>query len=79
MKPTCEYDDYLQGLLQEIEKIKARGGKGLFRINDKISNGTARYVENYFRDKPAYALEMRKCAQCLHSYDVVIIFREINA
>jgi hypothetical protein len=78
MKPILEYDDYLQDLLQEIEKIKSRNGKGLFRVNDKMSDGTAQYVRNYFKGKLEYALDMRKCAQCLHSYDVIIVFREIN-
>jgi hypothetical protein len=78
MKPILEYNDYLQDLLREIDRVKSRNGKGVFRVNDKISDGTAQYVQNYFNGKTEYALDMRKCARCLHSYDVIIIFREIN-
>ena len=68
------YEKYLQGLLKEIEKVKARHGIGVFRINSKMSEDTASRLKNYFKYSDSYILELRRCAQCTHSYDVIITF-----
>jgi hypothetical protein len=67
--------EYLQGLLNEIERIKARNGRTLYRINDKITKRVARSVERYFRSTSDYFIEMRKCAMCTNAWDVIIRFR----
>jgi hypothetical protein len=73
-----EYGEtYLQGLISEIERIKARKGTGLFRINDKITNETAKYVKNYFQNVPGYSVDMRKCAKCKGTWDIIILFKRI--
>ena len=77
MKPILEYNDYLQDLLQEIERLKGRNRNSLFRVNDKMSKGTAEYVKNYFNNKPEYGFEIRTCAQCTGKYDIIITFHNI--
>lgn len=69
-----EEEIYLQGILASIEETRARGGKGVFRINDKISNTTAFYVRDYFTGNPEYSVEIRKCPSCTHTWDVMIYF-----
>jgi hypothetical protein len=74
MTHIAGYDEYLKGLLQEIERIKAKHGTGVFRINSKMSEDTASRLRKYFKDSDSYILELRKCAQCTHSYDVIVTF-----
>jgi hypothetical protein len=74
MTPIAGYDEYLQSLLEEIERVKAKRGIGVFRINSKMSEDTASRLRNYFKNSNSYILELRKCAQCTHSYDVIVTF-----
>ena len=66
--------EYLQGLLGEIERIKTNGGKALYRVNDKMSENTVKYIKSYFATAPEYNLEIRKCYQCTNTWDVIITF-----
>jgi hypothetical protein len=66
---------YLQSLLKEIADIKSRGGKSLFRVNDKFSESTLSYIKSYFNTKPEYQLEIKKCFNCKNTFDVIITFK----
>jgi len=66
---------YLNNLLAEIDRIKERGGKGLYRINDKIQDSAVDYARNYFAGIEGYDAVFHKCATCLGTYDVMISFK----
>ena len=70
-----EEEQYLEGLLGEIERRKSEGSKYLYRINSKITNEVAHYVENYFKDNPSYIIETRYCMSCKGTWDIIITFR----
>lgn len=63
---------YLQGLLAELEKKQK---KAVFRVNDQITDSVAGFLRTYFKDKPEYYLELRKCAACKNSYDVILTLK----
>ena len=68
-------EKYLQGILNEIERIKARNGRTLYRINDKITKRVARSVDRYFRNTSDYYIEMKRCATCTNEWDIIITFK----
>jgi len=65
---------YIKGLLADIDRIKARGGHVVYRINDKITKKVATGVKVYFNKLAGYSVSMTKCAVCLNEYDVIITF-----
>jgi len=66
---------YLNSLLSEIGRVKERGGKGIYRINDKIEDRAIDYVRNYFLGSPEYDAVFYKCPACLGTWDVTITFK----
>ena len=71
-------DGYLQQILEDINVLKAKGKKGLFRINEKMSVETSRAIENHFKGNPDYDVEIHRCVNCTDSYDIMISFRNSN-
>lgn len=67
---------YLNKLLKDIEVAKGSGRTGIFRMKDAISNEVATHVRNYFVNKPEYRIEMRKCPNCTHEWDIYIWFKK---
>ncbi len=68
-------EEYVDKLLVELEEVKASGGKGLYHINDKITDNTATYVKRYFNNHPVYFANCRKCPTCIGTWDVIIMIR----
>ena len=66
--------EYLEGILAEIETAKTYNYKGVYRVNDKISDEIALYVKAYFEHGNMYRTEIRKCLSCLNTWDVLIFF-----
>ena len=66
--------EYLDGILAEIEIAKENGYKGVYRVNDKIPDNVALYVQAYFSNMVEYRAEIRKCPSCLNTWDVLIFF-----
>jgi hypothetical protein len=77
MEMIDDFDKYLQGLLNEIERIRTRHGTGLFRINDKITKRVAERTKKYFESKPEYHIDIKRCATCTGTWDVIITFRGV--
>jgi hypothetical protein len=65
-------EQYLQSLRDEISRVRDRHGVGVFRIGDKIPDDIATAVKSEYGNKPGYRLDMRKCAQCKHEWDIII-------
>jgi len=73
--PTKE--GYLQGLLAELQRKKDKGKPGVFRIRAKIDHNIARYIEDYFKGKEEYLVEVRKsCGSCANFWDITVLFRK---
>jgi hypothetical protein len=65
---------YIQGLIEEIDRIKQRNGTTLYRINDKLTKEVVSAVKSKFGGKPEYTLTMNRCARCTNQWDVIIVF-----
>jgi len=65
---------YLKGIIEEIDNIKIKGGKALYRINDKVTDRAVLKVKEYFTKNPEYTIQLKKCARCTHNWDVIITF-----
>lgn len=65
---------YLQEILNDIERKKLEHKRTLFRINDRITDDVAKYIQEYFKGDPRYSLQMEKCKKCKNEWDVIIIF-----
>ena len=64
---------YINGLLAEIERLKKNGRQALYRINDGMTKPVAVAVADYFSKAP-YTIDIKKCARCTNSYDIIITF-----
>jgi len=71
-------EEYVQGLLAEIESAKAKGLTTVYRISDKMSKNVASYTKRFFFDKPQYNLDMTSCARCTNKWDVIITWSKID-
>lgn len=68
-------EEYLQKLLNEIAEAKALKRKGIYRMDEKVSDKTVKYLREYFAPLyPQYLFETHKCARCKHSWDIIILF-----
>lgn len=67
-------DDYITRLLEEVDKRDIAGAKGVFRVDDKMSDDTANAIKRHFLNKPEYSLTMKKCKQCQGTWEVMIYF-----
>jgi len=72
-------DEYVSGLLEEIERSKERGSTSVYRIGDRIPKNVSNYTKAFFSDKPEYTLEMKPCARCTNKWDVIITWNNKNA
>jgi len=66
-------EKYIEGLLAEIVRLKTRDLHTLYRINDKMTKPVSVAVSQYFSESP-YTIEIKKCARCSNSYDIIITF-----
>lgn len=65
-------EEYLNGILSEIEKRKANNKIGVFRIGAHISDNTAKYIKQQLEN--IYHVEITKCVSCKQSWNIVILF-----
>ena len=65
---------YLEGIVEEIDRAKKNGRNGVYRINSKVSDEIALYVEAYVKNMYGYRTEFRKCHSCLNTWDIIIFF-----
>ena len=71
-------DEYVRGLLIEIEKAKRTGSRSIYRINDRMSRRVATYTKEFFSSNPEYDLDIKACARCTNKWDVIITWRNKN-
>ena len=69
--------EYLEKILLEIQRAKENGKKGVFKINEKISDSNANYLQSYFSNKIEYEVTARKCRNCKRVWDIMIYFKKI--
>jgi hypothetical protein len=69
-------NDYLNGLMVELEKLRVRGRHSLYRINDEVSEDILLNVRTYFENNPLYEINITKCARYKNSYDIMITIKE---
>ena len=74
---TLTPEAYLESILAEIERTRERGGTGVYRINEKVSDELPLYVKAYFENKAGYTAEIKKCKSCLNTWDVMIFFMKL--
>ena len=66
-------EKYIQSLLSQIEIVKSRGGKSVYRISDKLTKTVLDEVTKYFSVEP-YSIEVKRCARCANKYDIIVWF-----
>jgi hypothetical protein len=66
--------EYLDNLLKEIETAKLQSRNGIYKIREKMDDGTAIYVRDYLKSHTPYRIEVRKCPNCAFEWDILIIF-----
>lgn len=66
--------EYLDKLLEEIDRVKARNGKGVYKIREKLTDSQAIFARDYLKKNTPYRIEFRKCPQCAFEWDIMIIF-----
>lgn len=77
MKKNVTKEEYLDGLLNEIERNKKKGKRFVHRINVEIDHNTARYVKDYFKDDPCYTVDVDDgCTGCKNKWDITVLFRK---
>jgi hypothetical protein len=68
-------EDYLTGVLSELERRKKEGKSGLIRLNANVSLENINHIKKYFSDKPKYLVEIEnRCTGCTNKWDIVILF-----
>lgn len=67
-----DVDLYIKGLIEEADRIKASGKRFLYRPNEELSYTVVQYTIIYFQNNSAYRLEMKKCASCKNTYEIII-------
>ncbi len=71
-------EQFLANIITEIELLKARGKKGLYKIGVKIPDHYAKYLQSYFSEKSGdYEISIRKCSHCSGKWDISITFIKI--
>jgi hypothetical protein len=73
VKVKVDKEAYLQEILTDIERRRLEHKRTVYRVNDRISDEVAEYVQNYFSDKKEYYLDMKKCKRSKNVWDVIII------
>lgn len=69
-------EEYLEQLLFEIDSKKSAGKNGIFKIGERISPATAKYVKEYFLKQINYTVDVHSCSGCKSSiWDIVILFK----
>lgn len=71
--------DYVDGLKADIETALLAGRKGLFRLEEKISDETARYIIDLYKHDPTVVTKLTKCGRCKMQWEVFIYFEKRNA
>ncbi len=69
--------DYLDSIIKEIEEAKLKGKRGIYKMNVKVRDNTAKYVKRYFENNYDYGIDIRKCMACKGTWDILITFRNI--
>lgn len=70
-------EEYLQGILAEIETARGKKSRGIFRINARIPDSYAQRIKKHFAGNPHYDVELRKCKTCRKTWDILIYFRNL--
>lgn len=66
-------EDYIKGVLDEIETLKQRNRKTLYRMNDTVTDEIIRQAEEYLRGL-GYTVETKKCTRYEESWDLMVMF-----
>lgn len=72
--PSYFEQKYLEALLLEIENAKILGRRGIYKINTKVADNTAKYVKKYFESTTNYTVNIKKCTHCSGTWDILITF-----
>jgi len=75
--PSYFEQKYLETIILEIEKAKALKKHGIYKINTKIGDNTAKYIKRYFENNSDYDIDIKKCMSCIGTWDILITFRNI--
>lgn len=67
-------EEYLEKLLKEIEAKKNAGKNGVYKIKEKISDNTAKYVEKYLSENTNHRIRFERCPSCTKTWDIIIMF-----
>lgn len=67
-------EEYLAGIIAEINTTKERGKNAIYRCNAKIPDEWAEFAKNYFTTQTLYRSEFRKCETCKGTWDILIFF-----
>ena len=66
-------EQYLEKILNDLEKNKAKGKKTLVKIGERIDFNIAKYIKEYFENEENYLIEItNKCSSCKNKYDIII-------
>jgi hypothetical protein len=65
---------YLKKIIKEIEIAKEKNRKGVFKINEKIDDNSAKYIKEYLDKNTDYRIKFERCSSCTRTWDIIIIF-----
>lgn len=69
-------EEYLDGILAQLEQKKIEGKRGLFRVGERIDFNIANYVKDYFKNNTGYEIDVHSCGGCKSKiWDIVILFK----
>lgn len=65
--------EWLDVMLQDIQKAKEQGKNKVYWFNYKIDNQAVDYIVRHFSGNPNYVVETRKCPNCTHTWDIIVL------
>jgi len=63
---------YLQGIFAELDRVEKKNGAGVFRMNAKIPDNTAKLVKRRVEAETTYEVQLHKCKTCTGQWDIII-------
>ena len=68
---------YLDSILAKIDTARAKNKPGIYLMNAKIPDNTAKFLVRYFTGSYAYEVDAKKCMSCKGTWDIMITFKKL--
>lgn len=68
-------EEYLESFLVEVKQAELDGKRGVFKINEVISDNMAKKLEAYLKLNTKHIIKFERCSSCTKTWDIIIMFR----